>query len=71
VQNDVIRRKTSVTKRFMEHFSGEDSKGVFNYVMLDILVPAAKDAIADATTAAVERKLFGQVRSGNRRASRA
>jgi hypothetical protein len=38
--------------------------------MLDILVPAAKDAIADSTTAAVERKLFGQVRSGARRGAR-
>lgn len=70
VSGGVVRRKQPVGKRIKEHFIGEDSRGVFNYVLMDILIPAAKDAIADSTTAAVERKLFGHVRSSGRRGSR-
>lgn len=67
VTGDVVRRKKPLGKRFMETFVGGDAKGVFGYVMMDVLLPAAKDTIADAVSQAVERLLFGEARSTSRR----
>lgn len=64
---EVITRKKSLGTRFREAFAGNDNRGVMEYVMLDVLVPAAKDMIADAVSMGVERKLFGEVRSSSRR----
>lgn len=64
---EVSRRKRPLGKRFLDTFFGGDAQGVMGYVFLDVLVPAAKDMVADAVTTAIERTLFGEVRSGNRR----
>lgn len=61
-QGEVIRRKKPLGKRFKETFFGGDAKGVWGYVTMDVLIPAAKDMIADATTQAIERMVFGEAR---------
>lgn len=66
-QGEVVRRKKSLGKRFRETFVGGDAKGVWGYVVLDVLIPAAKDMVADAMSTGVERMLFGEVRSSSRR----
>jgi hypothetical protein len=66
-EGEVIRRKKPLGKRFMETFIGGDAKGVAGYIMMDVLLPAAKDTIADAVSQAIERMLFGEVRSSSRR----
>lgn len=66
--SEVIRRKKPLGKRFMETFIGGDAKGVAGYIVMDVLLPAAKDTIADAVSQAIERMLFGEVRSASRRA---
>lgn len=64
----VVQRKKSLGTRFKETFiSGADSKSVLEYVMFDILVPAAKDMVVDATQAGLERKFYGETRSMGRR----
>lgn len=63
---DAIRRKQPLGKRFKETFVGGDTKGVVSYVVLDVLIPAAKDMIVDATNGGIERMLFGDTRSGRR-----
>lgn len=68
VTGEVQTRKKPLGKRFMETFAGADSKSVLEYVVMDVMVPAAKDMIADAVSQGVERKLFGEVRSASRRA---
>lgn len=60
---EVLRRKKPLGKRFAENFGGTDAKGVCSYVFLDVLVPAMKDMVADATSTGIERILFGEVRS--------
>lgn len=61
------RRKKPLGTRFKEtFFGGENARGVFGYVLGEVLVPAAKDMVADATTQAVERAVFGEVRRGTR-----
>lgn len=67
VENAAIRRKKPLSKRFLETFVGGDAKGVLGYVMMDVLLPAAKDTIADAVSQGIERMLFGEVRSTSRR----
>ena len=68
VTGEVQTRKKPLGKRFRETFAGADSKSVLEYVVMDVMVPAAKDMIADAVSQGVERKLFGEVRSSSRRA---
>lgn len=70
VQSEVVRRKKPLGKRFVETFVGGDSKGVWEYVAFDVLIPAAKDTIADAVSQGVERMIFGDARSTSRRHGR-
>lgn len=66
--SEPVRRKPPLGKRFKEtFFGGGDAKGVFGYVLGEVLVPAAKDMVADATTQAVERAVFGESRPRSRR----
>lgn len=67
VTGPVSRRKKSLGKRFAETLFGGDGKGVLHYVLLDVLVPAAKDTIADVVSQGIERALFGEARSSSRR----
>lgn len=70
VEGEVVRRKKTLGKRFSEHFFGSNARGVFGFVALDVLVPAAKDAITDAVSQGVERLIFGEARSTSRRTGR-
>jgi hypothetical protein len=70
VKGEVVRRKKPLRKRLAETFTGEDTTSVWNYVLMDVLVPAAKDAIVDATSQGIERMIFGEVRAGRGRSSR-
>lgn len=67
VETTVVRRKKPLSKRFAETFVGGDAKGVLGYVMMDVLLPAAKDMVADAVSTGIERMLFGESRSTSRR----
>jgi hypothetical protein len=67
VEGDVVRRKTPLGKRFAQTFFGGDAKGVVAYIVMDVLIPAAKDTVADAFSQGIERMLFGEVRSTSRR----
>jgi hypothetical protein len=67
VAGEVVRRKKTLRKRFAETFTGGDMRSVGNYVLFDVLLPAAKDTIADATSQGIEKMLFGEARSTSRR----
>lgn len=67
VEGEVQRRKKPLGKRFTETFVGDDAKGVWGFVLMDVLVPAAKDMAADAVSQGIERMLFGEARSSSRR----
>jgi hypothetical protein len=67
VKGEVIRRKKPLGKRFLDTFIGGDAKGVAGYVLLEVLLPAAKDAVADAFSQGIEKMLFGEARSTGRR----
>lgn len=63
----VSRRKTPLGKRLAETFIGGDARTVGGYVVLEVLVPAARDMIADAFTQGIERMIYGEVKSTSRR----
>jgi hypothetical protein len=67
VEGVVVRRKKPFHKRFTENVIGGDLKTVGSYVMMEVLLPAVKDTIADAMSQGVERMLFGEARSTSRR----
>lgn len=70
VQSEVVRRKKPLSRRFTETFIGGDAKSVWGFITLDVLIPAAKDMIADAVSQGVERMIFGEARSTSRRTGR-
>lgn len=70
VEGKVVIRKKPLGTRMKEMFVGDDMRTVGQYLMLDVLMPAVKDTIADITSQGVERMLFGEVRSVNRRGPR-
>lgn len=67
VTGNVVVRKPSVGKRLKDVFIGGDANTVWSYVALDILVPAIKDTLVDAVIGGMERAVYGDGRSINRR----
>ena len=67
-QGEALRRKKPVGRRIAENFGGTDARSVWSYVFIDVMIPAVKDMVADATSTGVERMLFGDSRAPSRRA---
>ncbi|QAU06288.1 hypothetical protein SEA_RICKMORE_54 [Gordonia phage Rickmore] len=61
--NSVVRRKKPLSKRFAENFMGGDAQSVGAYIVADVLLPAAKDMVADAVSQGIEKMLFGEARA--------
>ena len=62
IEGEVVRRKKPLGKRVKEFFIAGDAKSVWGYVVGDVLLPAAKDTIVDATSEYVQRMMFGESR---------
>lgn len=56
------RRKKSLGKQFRETFVMGDAKTATQYVVFNVLIPAAKDALAEAGSQGIERLIFGDTR---------
>lgn len=67
VTGEVSARKKSLGRRFKELFIGGDSKSVMNYIFMDVLVPQAKDMMAEAASQGFERLIYGESKPGGRR----
>jgi hypothetical protein len=66
IEGEVITRKPPLGRRLTEMFIGGDAKSALRFVAIEVLLPAAKDAIADAFSQGIEKTLFGDVRSSTR-----
>jgi hypothetical protein len=66
ITGKVVRRKKSLVRRFAETFIEGDVESIGDYVVRDVLVPAAKDAIRDVVSQGIERMLFGEERRSRR-----
>ena len=60
------QRKKSDVRKFTDVFVSEDMASVKDYILMEVLLPAAKKAIADAVTNGIDMLLYGEARSKNR-----
>lgn len=70
VAGKVVRRKKSLGSRFKEVFIGGDAQTVGQYVLYEILIPAAKDMAVDMFSQGAERMFFGDDHHYGRRGGR-
>lgn len=59
---DPVRRKKPMRTQFKETFIGGNAKTAVRYVVFDVLIPAARDMIAEAGIAGIEKLIFGDSR---------
>ena len=73
-QNEVVEKKVeqiakgktkkkSEVKKFADTFIAEDITSVKDYIINDVLIPAAKKAITDIISNGIEMLLYGETRS--------
>lgn len=67
VTSPVTRRKKGFGRRMVESFVGGEPRSVGSFVMLDVLLPAMRDMIADGFTQMIEGVVYGESRSVGRR----
>ena len=65
---DATLRKKPLGRKFMDTFMGADLKSVMQYVISDVLAPAAKDMIVEAGSQGLERMIFGDTNPRRRSA---
>lgn len=63
VKGEVIQKKKGLGSKIAETFTGDDAKSVGHYILFDVVIPAAKNMLADAVSQGSERLLFGDTRS--------
>lgn len=59
-------KKKSEIRKFTDVFVAEDVTSVKDYIVNDVLIPAAKKAISDIITNGIEMLLYGEVKGKNR-----
>ena len=62
VTGEVVRKQKSKIQNVAETFFGGDLKDVASYVVIDVMIPAAKDMLYDTVAQGFSRLLFGEVR---------
>jgi hypothetical protein len=62
IDGEVTRRKQGLASRVARTFISEDVDSVAHYLVMEVLVPAAKNMISDAFSQGIERILFGDSR---------
>jgi hypothetical protein len=65
VTGDVVQRPKPIGRRLKDIFFGGDIKVAAKYVTADVLLPALRNLIVDATSKGIERIVYGE--SGYRR----
>lgn len=63
VSGGAVRRKRSLRKQFKETFVAGDARTAIQYVLFDVLLPAAKDMVVDAGSQGIEKLIFGDARA--------
>lgn len=59
---EAVRRKKNLRRQFTETFVAGDAKSAVRFVVMDVLLPAAKDMIVDAGSQGIEKLIFGDAR---------
>jgi len=66
----VTERKVPLGRRMTHAFFGGTAKSAGSYVIEGVMLPTIKDMVADMVSQGVERMLFGEIRSSQRRTYR-
>ena len=64
-----VRTKTNEVRKFADVFISEDINNVKSYILMDVLVPAIKKAVADIVTNGIEMILYGSTSKGRNSSS--
>lgn len=67
VMGKVTVKKPGLGSRFKNMLFGGETNGVGNFLLQHVIVPAAKDMVADAVREGVERMVYGETRGANPR----
>lgn len=57
IEGKATQRRPTLMSRLREQFGGADGKGIAEYIILDVLAPAAKSMIEEAFTEGIHRML--------------
>ena len=60
VTGKVVVQKKSLARKFRDLFIEADFKSVSRYVVSDVLLPAIRNTIVDASTKGIERMMYGE-----------
>jgi hypothetical protein len=69
VKGDVKVKKASTVRKFTDIFVQEDVNNVKSYILMDVLVPAAKKAISDIVTNGIDMILYGETGRSKKRSN--
>ena len=59
-------KKKSEVRKFADTFVAEDITSVKDYIIMEVLLPAAKKAISDIVTNGIDMLLYGETKSKNK-----
>lgn len=59
ISGTAVTRKKGLGRKIAETFTGDDAHSVGQYILFEVIIPAAKSMISDAASQGVERMLFG------------
>jgi hypothetical protein len=62
VTSDAVRRRRPLGKQFKHTFFGGDANTAVQYMIFNVLIPAAKDAMVEAASSGFEKLVFGDAR---------
>lgn len=62
--SDPIRKKRPLRKQLAGDFFRGDARTATEYVVFEVLVPAARDMVSDVIRGWVDRKIYGEARRG-------
>lgn len=60
VTGEVVTKKKPLKQRIKSIFVGGEFKNAAAYIAIDVLIPAARNMVVDATTKGIERLIYGE-----------
>lgn len=63
VKGKVLRKKKSLGKKIAEAFLGDENRSIGDYLIQDVLVPAAKSTLSELVGGGIDMWLFGERRN--------
>ena len=66
ISGDVVVHKKSIGRKVKGLFIEADIKSVARYILSDVLLPAARNTIVDASTKGIERMMYGEAANKRR-----